>query len=322
MSPRTDLLAELAGLTNGAIRVVDEQTGWPGIVQVGPKAALVSLHVGRVGLSGRGRDAVERRYQNPAACPPIVANAGTAPMLLGLWTQENSAVIVAHDAYRRLGPGGTRDSFFVGLVALRTAASTGWAEYVNASGERIVAFRPELFPMYAEMFLSNVLIDPVTVASVLSSAGVAQGDPASVERARRATSVLVRDEKFRNNVVAAYGGCCAMCGLGLSLVEGAHIYPASAPGSSDEVHNGLALCPSHHRAFDRYYLWIDPGAREILIRPDIKAQATASPAAMAFLSSTVSVLGEPLNLRHRPTDQAIAARNDYYADAYSWASGG
>ncbi len=322
MSPRTRLLHELTRLTDGKIRIIDEQTGWPGIVDiiVAPHAKRVSLHIASVGLSGRGRDDVERRYQNPASCDPVIAIPGTMPMLLGLWTQETTPVIVAHEALRRLGHGGTRTSLFIGLAALRAAAASGWGEYVGDTGERIIAFRPELFPVYAEMFIRDVLLDPDIMTGVFISADVLLDNPASVERARRATSILVRSARFRAEVVAAYDGRCAMCGIGLGLVEGAHIYPASAPSSSDDVRNGLALCPNHHSAFDRYLLWIQPSTHRILRHPSLMANAGAmiSPAEIAFVSSTAPVLIPPRSRQHRASDQMIEARNSYFKDAYTW----
>lgn len=320
MSPRTQLLHELVNLTNGGIRLIDEKNGWPGLVEIttSSHAARVSLHVGLVGLSSRGRDDVERRYQNPASCDPIVALPGTTPMLLGLWTQEGTPVIVAHDAMRRLGHGGTRTSLFISLGALHDAAAIGWAEYVSGTDERILAFRPELFPVYAEMFIGGVLVDPDTTVKIFLAADVTLDEPASVERARRATSALVRSARFREDVVAAYGGCCAMCGLGLRLVEGAHIYPASAPSSSDDVRNGLALCPNHHAAFDRYLLWIEPSTHRILHHPSLAEAAAASPTASAFVSSTASVLIAPRSAQDRASEQMIDARNSYFEDAYSW----
>ena len=323
MSPRTKLLNQLADLTNGGIRVIDNRTGWPGVVEIvaASEPVRVSLHVGRVGLSGRKRDHVERRYQNPENCDPVIALPKTVPMLLGLWTQESIPVIVAHDALRRLNHGGARNSLFVGLAALRAAATTGWAEYVSDTGERIVAFRPEVFPLYVEMFIRGVLLDPDTMAIVFMSADVDLVQPASVDRARRATSVLVRSAEFRADVVKAYDGCCAMCGLGLGLVEGAHIYPVSAPSSPDNVCNGLALCRNHHAAFDLHLLWIAPSTHRVLRHPSLTEAAAASPAAAAFVSSTAAVLIPPLRAQDRPSDQMIDLRNSYFEDAYSWVRG-
>ena len=64
-----------------------------------------------------------------------------------------------------------------------------------------------------------------------------------------------RDPLFRPRVLNAYGYRCAVCGLDANLdgatigLEAAHVRWHSH-GGPDEVSNGLALCPLHHKAFD------------------------------------------------------------------------
>lgn len=61
-----------------------------------------------------------------------------------------------------------------------------------------------------------------------------------------------------------------MCGLDEGLVEGAHIYPVEAPGSADELWNGLAaLCANHHRAFDLHRVCVVPGNLRVSFHPDL-----------------------------------------------------
>ncbi|WP_226929141.1 HNH endonuclease [Halorubrum halophilum] len=64
-----------------------------------------------------------------------------------------------------------------------------------------------------------------------------------------------RDSAFRELVRDTYNNTCAVCGSqrespdGNPEVEAAHIYPHSK-GGSDDIRNGIALCKSHHWAFD------------------------------------------------------------------------
>lgn len=51
----------------------------------------------------------------------------------------------------------------------------------------------------------------------------------------------------------------------LEIVEGAHIIPVREAGSSDDVWNGIALCPNHHQLFDGSAFVIEP---ELLVRVD------------------------------------------------------
>lgn len=69
----------------------------------------------------------------------------------------------------------------------------------------------------------------------------------------------VRDPRFRENVLRAYGRECCVCGFNLRLenalfdLEAAHIKWHSE-GGPDQIENGLALCGFHHKAFD-YGAW-------------------------------------------------------------------
>lgn len=64
-----------------------------------------------------------------------------------------------------------------------------------------------------------------------------------------------RDHVFRELVIEAYKGECAVCGSarktpsGNPEAEAAHIYPKHA-GGSDDPRNGIALCKLHHWAYD------------------------------------------------------------------------
>lgn len=67
-----------------------------------------------------------------------------------------------------------------------------------------------------------------------------------------------RDAAFRRVVLEVYDYTCAACGERLllgqdMLVEAAHIIPFSV-GRNDKPTNGLALCPNHHWAMDRYLI--------------------------------------------------------------------
>lgn len=66
----------------------------------------------------------------------------------------------------------------------------------------------------------------------------------------------VRDPKFREKILRAYGYSCAICGFHVRLahtlvgVEAAHIKWHQA-GGPDIEENGIALCSLHHKLFDR-----------------------------------------------------------------------
>jgi putative restriction endonuclease len=62
---------------------------------------------------------------------------------------------------------------------------------------------------------------------------------------------------FKQSVLFAYGNRCAVSRLQLRLVDAAHIVPVGAPGSVDQVRNGIALSPTYHRAFDAGLIYLD-----------------------------------------------------------------
>jgi putative restriction endonuclease len=82
-----------------------------------------------------------------------------------------------------------------------------------------------------------------------------------------------RDPKFRDAVMSAYEGRCAMCGVGIRFkrtstivgVEAAHIMWFQAEGP-DIVTNGLALCSLHHKAFDLGAFTVEPDGRIVVSR--------------------------------------------------------
>lgn len=80
-----------------------------------------------------------------------------------------------------------------------------------------------------------------------------------------------RKSSFRNQVVEAYDGTCAVCGQRIVdansgdyfEIEAAHIYPVSGvevddttEGGPDTIKNGFALCRTHHWAFDNGWFTI------------------------------------------------------------------
>ena len=66
-----------------------------------------------------------------------------------------------------------------------------------------------------------------------------------------------RAANFRLQVLRAYGFRCAVTQMQLRLVDAAHILPVQAPGSVDDVRNGVALSPTYHRAYDNGLIYLD-----------------------------------------------------------------
>jgi hypothetical protein len=323
MMSRRNLVSHVAGLVGPhLVNVLEPRDGWPGLVEVALATGTirVALHVGPIGLSHRNRDDVERRFQNPGQGKPLQAPSGFVPVLLGVWEEGKRPVLIVMDAQHRLGRT-TRQSLFIPLWQLQEAARSGWAEHHSTTGELVLAFHPALLPSYLESLEVDASIPADRVAAVIDASGLNDPIPDTPEeRARRAATQLVRSAAFSRDVLAAYDGLCAMCGLNFGLVQGAHIYPAHAPHSPDITANGLALCGNHHGAFDRHLLWINPESRSISIHPDVLARRGLTPACEQFVDSTFPKLRDPRRPVDHPRRELFVQRYNLFADRYAWAA--
>jgi hypothetical protein len=324
-----DLPERLAALVGeDALRLTDASSRWPalGELVVDGVSRPVALYLGLVGLSQRGRDDLERRFQNPGSDRPILEVPGRDLLLLGVWEEDTQIdmgrpVLVSADPVHRIGLM-TRYSVFVSLAMLRHALASGWAEDESSSGESMRCFSPPLLPLSYAADRAGAPPPTSAMAAAIEGSGLlTAGDaeaPEAAQRARQAGSRLVRDSRFSRRVVDAYDGLCAMCGLDVGLVQGAHIYPVSAPGAYDEPWNGLALCGNHHLAFDRHVLGVRSETLEIVFHSAILDQMSSSPAVEALVQGTFGRLAEPRVASARPKPEMFDRRCEYYVDNYAW----
>ena len=86
----------------------------------------------------------------------------------------------------------------------------------------------------------------------------ADGETLVAERTRKVIDAVVRDARFRRQVMSAYQFRCAVTGLTVGslpegratrLLDAAHIRPVGDQGP-DSVTNGLSMTPTVHRLFD------------------------------------------------------------------------
>ena len=126
-------------------------------------------------------------------------------------------------------------------------------------------------PVWPVTILEDRPEDLSCIVAVEQAYGLAGMEPAAVLPAeagadsvlgvrRYITAVMRRrlhQASFRERVVAAYGGTCALCSLRhRELLDAAHIVPDSQPKGDPVVPNGLALCKIHHAAYDQNFLGI------------------------------------------------------------------
>jgi len=90
-------------------------------------------------------------------------------------------------------------------------------------------------------------------------AGIPAPMPKPFSKAYAKTTVMARlhQAHFRNATLAAYAERCAVCEMReRPLLDAAHIIPDRLPDGVAEVRNGLAMCPTHHRAYDQNILLV------------------------------------------------------------------
>lgn len=179
-------------------------------------------------------------------------------LVLGWW--EDIGVFAGFDVSKHLQPLGSSPSLQITEGTLRHAAINAVATYRKATSEIAIAFVPSFLGEYAARLASlheiaTSAIDLAALDAVIASPETAD-DPISRGTSGPRRKVLaevarqLRDASFTDRVLTAYSSSCAMCGVQLRIIDAAHILPAAAT-DDDSTSNGLALCGSHHRAFDR-----------------------------------------------------------------------
>ena len=222
---------------------------------------------------GRGRSENEQRIQvtgvREIALDPLCIT------VLGGWSSDY-AVYAFWDAWRHKDFTPGSPSLQVPAEVLTEAAAAGIAtevRQVRHGREVIVALKPENVLWYIEHgcrqmhnagdelgYLPQLIeATPNEESAIIEAAGVEEA------KIRRHELVQVmrpyRDARFRHRVLAAYGYRCAVCDCSLGLVEAAHIIPVSEPDGTDSVRNGIALCRSHHGAYDSALVGLLPDYR-------------------------------------------------------------
>ena len=191
-------------------------------------------------------------------------------LILG-W-QDEWEVFAGFDFSCHQGNLGYSPSIQLREAALHQAIVSGFAPHNKGNGELAIAFRPDCLATYVanieslhecgqtageREILSRVGQDPDGIDDAEVEETIAEPRRYAVLATKRA----LRETGFRKRVLTAYDQSCAMCGVQLRLLDGAHILPAAHPDSTDGTDNGVALCALHHRAFDRAFVTFDHAFR-------------------------------------------------------------
>lgn len=198
---------------------------------------------------------------------------------------------------------------------LSSALKQGWAIQPKETDEKgnvtevVIAFKPEFFGVYAS-HLDNYHQPQISKTEADLLERVATPKPptdrelATLSEDRRHVireiEQAVRNGRFRKIVAEAYEQRCAVCGLNLGIIHAAHIIPVEEKGT-DEVSNGIALCPNHHAAFDRDI---------IVIREDytIALNARKAKELQKLMNGNIKAITVPSDKRLQPKPEYLRRR--------------
>ncbi|MEU4360490.1 HNH endonuclease [Promicromonospora sp. NPDC023987] len=168
------------------------------------------------------------------------------------------------------------------LLAAIIEATTGrWPDETDLDGGTVTnqALRAILDGIVANDLARVSLTDGPAAVRVTTALFEEDGDPTvfdpldlSDERKRSLRKVVIRGEQaaFRNRVLAAYEGRCAVTGCDVpEALEAAHIRPYSGPKSS-AVANGLLLRADVHRLWDKGLMAVHDSIRVVLLSPSLQ----------------------------------------------------
>ncbi len=137
----------------------------------------------------------------------------------------------------------------------------------------------------------------------IASAGRAFDPANTIDARERVLAHIVRrrgQREFREKLLEAYEGRCAITGCSLvEVLEAAHIIPYKGL-ATNEVQNGLLLRADIHTLFDLGLIAVAPDSLEVLLAPSI--------AGTDYQALESVRIRTPLNPRHRPSPEALALR--------------
>jgi putative restriction endonuclease len=245
---------------------------------------------------------------------------GGKTLILGWW--DNEEIFAGFDYRRHAGQFGASPSLQIGLPALQAAIANRFAVHAKDNGELAIAFKPDFLGAYAENLeslhdtgqapqevevLTQIAATPAQPHADQIQQQIAEPRRWAVTQTRRALRAL----DFGDRVLSAYKHRCAMCGIQLELLDGAHILPVADPESTDETCNGVALCTLHHRAYDRSLVTFGADYRIHLSNKRIQElrDANRHGGLPAFRHGLRDIIALPAEAGSRPRPQFVQKAN-------------
>lgn len=319
---RADVLIDAVATAGGSAALEQSPKGNPTkLVVASQEGATLSVWVYCWTLTHGGgpRDPNEYRIQMTGVTSPLPANPEGLTLLMGY--EPNLRVFAGFDTRMHGTFTAGSPSVQIDLRALRLAANDSIAFDRKGNHEIAIAIRPEMFLAYARHALllhtegADAALLPLLqqVATNTVPQQSLDGLPENRKKLVQTVTRYARAANFRENVMRAYSSRCAVTGIQLKLVEAAHILPVGAPGSTDEVRNGIALSSTYHRAFDLGLIYLTEDLR-MLVNP-ARAASLASlhldGGIDDFRASMPEQLLLPNNRDQRPKPALIAKANQY-----------
>ena len=115
--------------------------------------------------------------------------------------------------------------------------------------------------------------------------------------ALRSLALRLGQQRFREQLLAAYGGKCAFTGTREALsLQAAHIIPFNGK-RTHHISNGLLLRADVHNLFDRGLICVNPETHGILVSPTILCET--------YSSLNGKQAGVPMNSKHKPSYESL-----------------
>lgn len=273
--------------------------------------SVLTVYAWTLTFGGRPSLKNEYRIQMTSVRSPLASGTDGPTLLLGYEPRLN--LFAGFDIKRHRDFTAGSPSVQVDIEALQQAEIEGLSFHRKNNEEIVVGIRPDMFIAYA--MNAEILHRYGRDAGVLRLLKEAvHREPAKEdlealppERKRVVTEVsrLARDAGFRRKVLFAYGNRCAVTRVQLRLVDAAHILPVGAPGSNDQVRNGIALSPTYHRAFDAGLIFLDEQCRMQLNNGQLHLLAQMK------LEGGADYLREPLGQIFLPPDPKQRPSSDF-----------
>lgn len=268
---------------------------------------------------GRPQLPYELRVQMTGVPSPLPMNPDGFTVLLGY--EPGMRVFAGFDLrrHRRFTPGSP--SVQVDRRALQEALQRGLSFTRKETGEIVVGIRPDQMiayignaPLFHKQGRSAHMANLMSRVSSLERIPEPQMRRLPKERKRliHTISQISRDAYFRGQVLNAYGHQCAVTRIQLKLQDAAHILPVGAPGSTDDVTNGLPLAPTYHRAFDRGLIFLDEKyVMRINVQKEKELVGLGLGGGLALFRASLGKIHLPADPRLRPDLDMIRRGNRY-----------